>query len=91
MNFEKIKMAAGGHFGKQLKKGVCSRGIFCGFFLVIIGTQRTPNPQKPLYLQFFSDGILLGFVAWIIRLKWFLSGIKNLQLNYSLQYVCKRV
>ena len=59
MNFEKIKMAAGGHFGKQLKKGVCSRGIFWGFFLVIIGTQRTPNPQKPPYLHFFTGNLSL--------------------------------
>ena len=62
MNFEKIKMAAGGHFGKQLKKGVCSRGIFWGFFLVIIGTQRTTNPQKPPYLHFFHRK---SFVAWL--------------------------
>jgi hypothetical protein len=53
MNFKKFKMAAGSHFGKQLKKRVCTRGIFWGFFLVIIGTQRTSNPLKPPYLQFF--------------------------------------
>ena len=64
MSLKKFKMAAGGHFEKQLKKRVCTGGIFWDFFLVIIGTQRTPNPQKPPYLHFFHRQ---SFVAWIIK------------------------
>ena len=67
MNLKKFKMAAGGHFGKQLKKRVCTRGIFGFFFGDYWDPKDSKSTETALLALFFRrDFIRLRCLDYMV-------------------------